>query len=383
MSSNIPPASETSQGAPGRSSRPAAVTTDELLPPIEPPSARFFIQLFVTPAIIVAGVVLVWFVIESLARRGAQDPEEIVRALRSNNQARFQKAKDLADMLRTPQRYPELRTNRKLAQELSKLLDELVTAGDDADSAVSMRIFLGMALGEFHVDEGLPVLLRMARDDPERDVRRRAINAIAVLAGGLAGLKPPQHVASDELIETLEQLTDDQDDLIRSETAYALGVVAAGPQADPRLTAALEELAEDLYIDARFNAALGLSRVGSSRAAAALAEIFDAEALQSSAFGEQQMTEEVTVEQLRQLRTYKRDLILGNAMREVSRLLENKKLTPDDRTALDEAVSALLKEAPGIEKPAPLQREAVAELKRLQSKLQSQAPSQVTRPDPT
>ena len=40
---------------------------------------------------------------------------EIVRALRSNNQARFQKAKDLADMLRTPERYP-LRTNRKLAQ---------------------------------------------------------------------------------------------------------------------------------------------------------------------------------------------------------------------------------------------------------------------------
>src|SRR5439155_23866789 len=33
---------------------------EELLPPVEPPSARFIIQLFVVPALIVALIVAVW-----------------------------------------------------------------------------------------------------------------------------------------------------------------------------------------------------------------------------------------------------------------------------------------------------------------------------------
>ena len=57
-------------------------------------------------------------------------------------------------------------------------------------------------------------------------MRRKAINAIAVL-GGIAGERSrPAAGASDELIEALLKLADDQDELIRSETAFALGVVA-------------------------------------------------------------------------------------------------------------------------------------------------------------
>src|SRR5688500_9574712 len=112
MSSSIPSENEPSQARPatyGQPPRPA-VSSDELLPPVEPPSAGFIIQLFVIPAIIVAVVVLIWFGMESLARRREQDPAQIVAALRSSNQARFQQAKELADMLRLPERYPELKT---------------------------------------------------------------------------------------------------------------------------------------------------------------------------------------------------------------------------------------------------------------------------------
>ena len=98
------------------------MSSDELLPPVEPPSAGFLLQLFVVPAVIVAGVVLVWFVIESLARGGEQDPEAIVAALRSPTQG-FQQAKDLADMLRVPERYPELKVNRDLAKKLGELVE--------------------------------------------------------------------------------------------------------------------------------------------------------------------------------------------------------------------------------------------------------------------
>src|SRR5215213_1368621 len=132
MTSSIPSKTEPSQ--------PASVSSDELLPPVEPPSAGFIIQLFVVPAVIVAAVVLLWFLIESLARRSEQDPDQIVAALRSSNQARFQRAKELADMLRLPERYPELKINRELAQKLAVYLDELVEAGDSSDASVAMRI---------------------------------------------------------------------------------------------------------------------------------------------------------------------------------------------------------------------------------------------------
>ena len=108
--------------------RPAPVSSDQLLPPVEPPSAGFLLQLFVVPAVIVAGVVLVWFTIESMARGGEQDPDAIVKALRGANG--FQQAKDLADMLGTPERY-SLHKNRDLAQKLAAYLDELVEQGDD------------------------------------------------------------------------------------------------------------------------------------------------------------------------------------------------------------------------------------------------------------
>ena len=370
MSSNIPPESDSSQGAHGRPWQPAPLSSDELLPPVEPPSAGFLLQLFVVPAVIVAAVVLLWFTIESLARSGEQDPEKIIRALRSSNQARFQQAKELADMLRQPERY-KLNANRALAEGLATLLAEKVEAGDDAEAEVTMRIFLAMALGEFHVDAGLPALVQTARGDPQRDVRRRAINAIAVLASGLAELRPPQYLASEELIATLTTLADDQDELIRSETAFALGVVAVAPGADPRLTAALEELADDPYTDARFNAAIGLARLGSPQAAAALAEMLDPESLASSLAGEQAMTPETTEAQLRAKKAYKRDTILGNALSAIDQLATSQSLSPADRAALDAALEKFIAAAPAMQDPAPVPREVIDAMQRTQQRLRA------------
>src|SRR5689334_11582536 len=105
MSSSIPSGGDPSQGGGAYGAPRPVVSSDEMLPPIEPPSAGFIIQLFVVPAVIVACVVGVWFLIESLARQGEQDPAKIVASLRSPNQARFQQAKELADMLRLKERY--------------------------------------------------------------------------------------------------------------------------------------------------------------------------------------------------------------------------------------------------------------------------------------
>lgn len=347
---------------------------DELLPPVEPPSAGFILQLFVIPAVIVACVVGVWFVIESLARRDVQDADAIVAGLRNSSQARFQNAKELADMLRLPQRYPELKTNHELAGKLAGLLDEQIDAADDADAAITMRYFLAGALGEFNVDDGLPVLLKAARSDPERDVRRKAIDAIAVLAGSSATLNPPQALADEELATTLAELADDQDELVRSQTAFAIGLVAADQkEVDPQLIDALHRLSEDLYTDARFNAALALARIGDPQAAGRLAEMFDLEAIGSSLAGEKAMTEGVSEAALRGQKAFKRNTILHNALVGVDQVAKSGNASAADKARLAEAMRTFLAAAPKIEDPAPIPREILDGVTRGLAKLDAGA----------
>ncbi len=375
MSSSIPPQNEFSQGvvdADNRYAR-ARTSTDELLPPVEPPSAGFIIQLFVIPAVIVAAVVAIWFVIESLARRGEQDPAQIVKALRSNNQARFQQAKELADMLRLPQRYPELKVSHELSHQIAAYVDELVAAGRPEDAEVTMRIFLVTALGEFHVDDGLPALLNAAQNDPERDVRRRAVNAIAVLAGAMAGQKPPQPLESEELTDALLNLADDQDELVRSETTFAIGVVAGAPNADPRLAEKLVELVDDPYTDARFNAAAALARLGNPAAPAAVAEMFDVESLASSLSGEKALTPEVTAESLAAQKAFKRNMILSSALKSTNLLLATPALPAESFVPLESALEGFLGSLEELQKTGPVPDELVDEAERTLTRVKARA----------
>jgi HEAT repeat protein len=314
------------------------------------------LQLFVVPAIIVACVVLVWFGIETLARSGQQDPAEIVAGLRSANG--FQQAKDLADMLAVPERYAKLRDSRELAQGVAKYVDEMSAAGDKADSAITMRYILVTLLGEMHVDDGMPALIKAATSDPERDVRRKAINAIAVLVGTLREVSPEQYVVSDALVDALVTLASDQDELLRSETAFAIGVAAQTKDADPRLVEELERLADDPYTDARFNAAVGLARIGSPLAPKAVAEMFDFEVLGASIGGEKAITAEQSPEQLRGQQAYKRNTIVSSALSAVGMVLKS---NPPAATLapLQSALEKFIADAPQIQDPAPVPREQV------------------------
>jgi HEAT repeat protein len=237
-------------------------------------------------------------------------------------------------MLQIEKRYPQLRHNAQLAGELAKLLDEEIAAGQTDENSVKLRCFLCSALGSFQVDEGLGVLLKAARDDPERDVRRDAINAIAMRAQHLADEDPPRVLEHEDLVETFVALANQQDDLIRSQTAYALGVLTLPEGADPRLTEELEKLADDLYSDARYNAALALSRKGNLRAVEAVVEMLDRDAIAMS----------ISREELPAQQTYKRNTILRNALEAVRSLQEK---NPDvDLPELRAAVEQFVQTAP-------------------------------------
>jgi hypothetical protein len=254
---------------------------DDLLPPVEPPSAGFIIQLFVVPALIVMVIVAVWFTFTWLVRRTT--PEAVVQGLEHGpSVARWQRASELADMLRN-RRFPEFKRSSKAASNLARILDrELEQSGSGKgteDEQVTLRYFLARALGEFEVQEGLDVLLKAAetsRHPSEQLVRGGALEAIAVRAYNLRQLDPPQELANPDLIPTLARLGKDEDPLIRSKVAYALGQIGS-----PVAIEQLVLLVDDPDADTRYNAAVGLAHHGSEQAVETLAEMLDLDELTS------------------------------------------------------------------------------------------------------
>jgi hypothetical protein len=354
MSSNPhPPKSEPPEFDPRN---PPPLSADELLPPVEPPSASFILQLFVVPAVIVLVVVMIGWLVTAMATTGDRDPQEIVATLRSSSQTRWQEAFELANSLRTD-KDNKLKTNTALADELAKLLAEEHKAARTDDDSVKLRSFLCAALGAFHVDNGLPVLLDVARDDADETVRGHAINAIAVMSEEFRTADPPRTLASDELVETFVELARDKSDMVRSQTAFALGVLTLSPEVDPQLTQALEELVEDLYPDARYNAATGLARRGSLLAVAPLAEMLDLESLATSIKGEVRP----------ELQTRKRNTIIKNALEAV--IMVKEKNPEADLTPLATAVDAFIEQAPKWKEQGGVPKELVIRAREVREKL--------------
>jgi hypothetical protein len=256
--------------------RPAAppLAGDELLPPIEPPSAGFILQLFVVPAVIVLLIVGVWLTVSWLVHR--TQPKDLIQGLESGGVSRWQRASELADILRN-KRYAYFRKDSEAAATLATILEREIEAAGPAggmkDNDVNLRHFLCRALGEFEVNEGIDVLLLASetnRDPKEQWVRRGAIQAIAVRAYNLRMLNPPQPLEHPQLEPTLLRLSESDEPLIRSETAFALGQAAT-----PACVARLEALVEDPHADTRYNAAVALGQLGNTKAIETLAEMLE------------------------------------------------------------------------------------------------------------
>ena len=151
------------------------------------------------PALIVLVVVSVWVMFTWLVHRTSAQPEDLIQGLQGSSVARWQRASELAGML-SDKRYADFQTSSAAATKLADILDREIDAAKSSEEgmqqeAVTLRYFLCRALGEFRVPDGLNVLLKAAatnRDPREEEVRRGAIQAIAVRASNLAQLQPPQ-----------------------------------------------------------------------------------------------------------------------------------------------------------------------------------------------
>ncbi len=285
------------------------LSAGDILPPVEPPSAGFILQLFVVPGIIVVIIVMVWLVFNWVARTG-NDPDEYVQALRRNNANRWQAAFGLASALKAHDAQGQaLRKDAHLADELATILSEELTSGSTKDKEpVTLRAYLCQALGQFEVTSGLPVLLKAAstqRSDEEIEVRLAALQAIARLDENMKGTSDAPFRTA-EVTEKLLTAAGDSDPRVRSVAAYALGVIGGEPFHER-----LESLLADGNPDVRYNAATWLASQGDARAAPVLAEMLDPDELAG-----------VNLEQNRALRENKRVAIIANALRAAGRLAD-------------------------------------------------------------
>jgi hypothetical protein len=305
------------------------LTPDDSLPPVEPPSAAFLVQLFLVPAIIVAIIVAVWLAFHWLAQLG-NDPEGYVKTLRRNNEGRWQAALNFANDLRGPGG-AALKGDAGLAQELGSILaDEVASgrpkaAGHVGEQSKTLCGYLCRALGEFAVPEAAAPLVARAADSSDPETAQAAVEALAVLADNLAtagrAFTDPAAVTA-----VLLAAAGSDDAAVRSRAAYALGVVGGSGA-----TGRLAELLGDAADNVRFNAAVGLARQHDPAAWDTLSEMLSLPDV------------EVPVgDDAKQSERYKRAIVALNALKAVGLLVDATRAPPP--AAVAARVTALRKD---------------------------------------
>lgn len=254
--------------SPSSDSAPNAVSTGpannlppgDQLPPVQPPSASFIMQLFLVPGLIVAAVVGVWALFGKISS-SEQDWRQLVAELRStNDHRRWRGANALAQLLRSDAELRDkgqnLAGNEQIAQELSSLLEELLQESTKDAELITHQSFVTRTLGWLDSEEVVcPALLKAMRSESDLQVRLDALRSVAQIASRKITAKLPwKHPAT---VEQVLETSQDSNPLIRQVASFALGLLE-GDGVDQRLMVLLGD--EDALT--RTNAALAMTRKG-------------------------------------------------------------------------------------------------------------------------
>lgn len=296
---------------------------DDLLPPVEPPSAAFLVQLFLVPGIIVSIIVGVWLAFHWLAHLGS-DPQALVRTLRRDNEGRWQAALNLANDLRGPGG-AALKSDDELAAQLGQILDDEVRSGRTGEHSQTLRIYLCRALGEFATPSAAAPLVRRGTDTADPQTARAAVEALAVLTTNLTAAGR-SHSDPKQVLEAVLEASRSEDPLVRSAAAFTLGVIGGGEAADRLAELASGGSDDPRAADIRFNAATALARLGRDEAYEPLAEMLS---LPDEPAGPEDATREPDA--AAQSRRYKRALVVVNGLRGVALLVDSTDSRPPER----------------------------------------------------
>ncbi|MCA9152003.1 MAG: HEAT repeat domain-containing protein [Planctomycetales bacterium] len=252
---------------------------EDNLPPVQPPSASFLMQLFVVPLVIVVAIVMVSLMFNWLAHMGTK-PEDLVTQLNKVNPGSWQKALTVANLL-TDHKHEDLRRDPKLAEKVAELLEKELEQGSADPERVKLRVYLTLALGLFEVENGRETLIKAATQQKtpvDVEVRKTALETFARRAD-FSPERCDLMRNDQELMQAVEQAAKASGESseereaaneLRLRAAYVLGVIG-GDQALQLLTG----LASDPEPLVRFNAATALARLGERSAVPRLYEMLE------------------------------------------------------------------------------------------------------------
>jgi len=311
---------------------PDHFSPDDALPKVEPPSGRFILQLFVYPLVIVSVIVGAGLLINWVTRLGG-DPHDYIDALERNNDARWQAAMNLANVLRSDHNQ-EFKSNSKQAARLAAVLDREMTLAGKGDKAVRLRMYLGRALGEFHVADGLPVMIKAAstqRFEQELKVRWFAFAGISKLVERMSS--DPGFDEDEKLLQFLLKSLEDPEASIQWRAAFALGWYD-----DPRATAAMvQSLTTGGHVNVRYNAATALARRGDVRCEQVLRQMLDLESIITTIENPEET--DLEEDELRKLADMQRYTIAKNSL--VATIMLAKANKTADLTELEQSIRDL------------------------------------------
>lgn len=318
---------------------PPGVRPEEL-PPVEPPSAGFIVQLFLIPALIVAAVIGVWALFGKLADSETNWPQLVAELGSGNEHRRWRAALGLAQALRNQQGVEEqdgesLAEKPEVAKALCELLDETLVSPSTLQQDIDHREFLTRTLGSLKCNEVvLPTLTKTLAPERNIEVRKSGMMSVALIAQrafeqkaktvevqdtssastsetvlNLVAPFEEATIPTDDIFDQLRLASQDEDPSIRQLAAFALGMIS-GPDAIRTLKAML--LDGDSLTQA--NAAVGLARNGVPDAADALIELLGDNLAEIDRDAFAKLSKEDQQEELRS-RQFVRPTLLRNCIR--------------------------------------------------------------------
>jgi hypothetical protein len=202
------------------------------------------LRFFVVPLVLVAASLAVFAGLGALVGQGPPAPADLVRTVAEGGKnARWQAAQELSNQVARGDL--DLARDERLSRTVAEAFEKARLSGDDSRVIEHLALLLGRA----HPAVASPVL-RTALSDGNPDVRIFVIGALAQQQG-----------AGD--LDLLLARLDDLDPGVRAVAAFAAaGLAAREGAAAERWSAPLRKALLDAAVDVRWNAALGLARLG-------------------------------------------------------------------------------------------------------------------------
>jgi HEAT repeat protein len=241
------------------------------LPPVEPPSAGFVVQLFVIPAAVVVVVIVVWLLFGKLAG-GERDAMEYVDQLRLPT-ANWRSAFEMASLI---QNDPAIASDPRLLGELTDLLAHELDRAEDPKQKEDPKLaqYVTLTLGAFQTLEArtrrgqavdpIAALVRALEPKYDSAIRMAAAASLAKQAARLNG-----RLDDARAVKALGETAANGDPQLRQMAVYALGFFG-GPAATQHLR---DRVRSDEDRFTRYNAAVALGRRGDPAAEATLREM--------------------------------------------------------------------------------------------------------------